>query len=61
MAKSISVKRKVGRPATGSDRLIAARMPDDLIAALDRWAAVNNVDRSEAIRILVRKGLGKGK
>lgn len=57
MAKSISVKRKPGRPATGSDKLVAARMPDDLIDALDKWAAANRVERSEAIRVLLWKAL----
>ncbi|MGB3044374.1 MAG: ribbon-helix-helix domain-containing protein [Xanthobacteraceae bacterium] len=32
-------------------------MPDDLIAALDKWAAANGIDRSEAIRALLRKAL----
>lgn len=61
MAKSISVKRKVGRPATGVDRLVAARMPEDMIASIEAWAAKNRVDRSEAIRRLVELGLKKGK
>ncbi|WP_340668845.1 ribbon-helix-helix domain-containing protein [Bradyrhizobium ottawaense] len=36
---------------------MAARMPDDLIDALDKWAAANSVERSEAIRALLRKAL----
>jgi hypothetical protein len=61
MTKSISVKRKVGRPATGSDRLVAARMPDDLIDELDKWAVANGVERSEAIRTLLQQALKRGK
>ncbi|MGY4178368.1 hypothetical protein ACVIHH_003659 [Bradyrhizobium sp. USDA 4518] len=57
MAKSIFVKRKPGRPATGSDRLVAARMPNDLIDALDKWACANGVERSEAIRTLLWRAL----
>jgi hypothetical protein len=57
MAKSISVKRKVGRPATGVDKLVAARMPDALIASIEKWATERSLDRSEAIRRLVEIGL----
>jgi hypothetical protein len=57
MPESISVKRKVGRPATGVDRLVAARMPEDMISSIEAWAAKNGVDRSEAIRRLVELGL----
>ena len=59
MAKSISVtpKKKRGRPATGRDPHVTARMPEDLIASIEAWAAKNGVDRSEAIRRLVELGL----
>jgi hypothetical protein len=42
---------------TGVDRLIAARMPEDMIASIEAWAVKNDVDRSEAIRRLVELGL----
>lgn len=43
------------------DRLVAARMPEDMIASIEAWAAKNFVDRSEAIRRLVEIGLKKTK
>jgi hypothetical protein len=64
MAKSMtkSVKR-VGRPFEGGrDPLLAARFPQPLIDAIDRWAKASSVSRSEAIRRLVEIGLkAKGK
>ena len=60
MAKSIPVnqKRPRGRPATGRDPMIAARLPSHLIAEVDSWAAENDaLSRSEAIRSLVELGL----
>jgi Arc/MetJ-type ribon-helix-helix transcriptional regulator len=62
MAKSITVQpKKRGRPATGKDPLVGARFPQDLIDAIDAWAAKNDASRSEAIRRLVELGLGKRK
>ena len=40
------------------DKLIAARMPKELIASIEKWASEHDVDRSEAIRRLVEMGLG---
>ncbi|TAJ91241.1 MAG: ribbon-helix-helix protein, CopG family [Reyranella sp.] len=60
MAKSIKVQpKKRGRPATGKDPLVGARFPQDLIDAIDAWAAKagDDVSRSEAIRRLVEIGL----
>jgi Arc/MetJ-type ribon-helix-helix transcriptional regulator len=58
MKKSKSVRPKsVGRPATGRDTLISARLPDEMIANLDAWAKSNDTSRSEAIRRLVELGL----
>jgi Arc/MetJ-type ribon-helix-helix transcriptional regulator len=57
MSKSITVKPKRGRPATGRDRLIGVRLPDDMINSLDKWANRNAFTRSEAIRHLVELGL----
>jgi hypothetical protein len=64
MKKSIKVapKKRRGRPATGKDPHIAARMPSELIADVEAWAVANNATRSEAIRRLVELGLKtKGK
>jgi hypothetical protein len=61
MKKSIKVKpkKKRGRPATGRDPHVAARMPPSLTAEVDAWAAANDTGRSEAIRRLVELGLAK--
>jgi hypothetical protein len=60
MAKSISAKRKPGRPATGVDPMYGARLSDELVKQIDAWAKAEKVSRSEAIRRLVEMGL-KGK
>jgi hypothetical protein len=58
MAKSISVKRKkVGRPATGTEPLYGVRISDDLMGRIEKWAEENSATRSEAIRRLVDLGL----
>jgi hypothetical protein len=59
MKKSIKVapKKRRGRPATGKDPHIAARMPAPLISEVETWAAANDTTRSEAFRRLVELGL----
>jgi Arc/MetJ-type ribon-helix-helix transcriptional regulator len=59
MAKSIKVhpKKRRGRPATGKDPLVSARLPQTLIDQVEDWAATNEASRSEAIRRLVELGL----
>jgi Arc/MetJ-type ribon-helix-helix transcriptional regulator len=59
MAKSIEVnqKKRRGRPATGRDPVSAVRLPEELTAAVDKWAEDNVANRSEAIRRLVELGL----
>ena len=58
MAKSTEVaKKKPGRPATGNDPLISARVPPATIAAIEAWAGKNGATRSEAIRRLIELGL----
>jgi hypothetical protein len=59
MKKSIKVapKKRRGRPATGKDPHVAARMPTALIGEVEAWAKVNRATRSEAIRRLVELGL----
>jgi hypothetical protein len=63
MKKSIKVapKKRRGRPATGKDPHIAARMPAALIAQVEAWAAANNTNRSNAFRRLVEIGLTRSK
>jgi hypothetical protein len=62
MAKSIKVhpKKRRGRPATGKDPLVSARLPQTLIDQVEHWAGSNEASRSEAIRQLLEIGL-KGK
>ena len=58
MKKSIRVKsKKRGRPATGKDPLVGARLPPALIAQLDAWASRGSIGRSEAMRRLLERAL----
>jgi hypothetical protein len=59
MKKSIKVdqKRKRGRPATGRDPMVSSRIPAELVAAIDTWAAQNAMTRSKAICRLLEAGL----
>ncbi len=58
--RSISAKPKKrgrGRPPTGRDPMIGLRLPNDETARLDQWAKANGYTRSEAIRVLIERGL----
>jgi Arc/MetJ-type ribon-helix-helix transcriptional regulator len=59
MKKSIKVtpKKARGRPATGKDPHVTARMPGELINQVEAWATSRGLGRSEAIRRLVELGL----
>lgn len=57
MAKSIKVRPKRGRPATGKDPMVSARFPRGLIDQIEAWADHQKLKRSEAIRRLVELGL----
>jgi hypothetical protein len=59
MRKSIKVhlKKRRGRPATGKDPLVSARLAQELIDSVEAWASSNRASRSEAIRRLVELGL----
>jgi hypothetical protein len=62
MSKSITVKRKrVGRPATGTEPLYGVRISDALMKQIMDWASANDATRSEAIRRLVELGLNAKK
>jgi hypothetical protein len=63
MKRSIKVtpKKKRGRPATGRDPHVTARMPPTLVADVEAWAAANETSRSDAFRRLVELGLSNGK
>ena len=49
--------KKRGRRPTGKAAQSVARMPDEMLASVDTWAARNKTTRSEAIRRLVELGL----
>ena len=58
MKKSIKVAPKTrGRPGTGKDPHMAARMPPGLIAEVEAWATAHDTSRSDAFRRLVELGL----
>ena len=46
-------KRGRGRPATGTDPAVAVRLPPNVLAQVDRWAAEKGYTRSDAIRAMV--------
>jgi len=52
-------RRKPGRPATGNDPMMGFRMPDELKAEIDAWAAAQDdqPSRSKAMRRLLKIGL----
>ena len=50
-------KRKRGRPATGRDPAITARVPEKAIKLLDKWAKREGITRGEAMRRLIEAGL----
>jgi hypothetical protein len=58
MKKSIKVHpKRRGRPATGKDPLISARVPAEVVTSIEAWGAAKGLTRSEAIRRLVELGL----
>jgi hypothetical protein len=62
MEKLITVSpKKRGRPATGKDPMLNFRAPKTLIELIDAWAEKQKdaPSRSEAIRRLLEKALGK--
>ncbi len=63
MRKSITVKPKRGRPATGRDPFVGIRLPELLLKQIQLWSVEHRADsRSKAIRSLVELGLkAKGK
>ena len=59
MARSIKVhpKKRMGRPATGKNPLLSARVPKELIDRVEKWAKLHAISRSEAVRRLIERGL----
>ena len=60
MSSSIDVKRKKGRPATGTDPLVGVRISPEIIVKIDAWAAERGSKRSEAIRAMIEATLQMG-
>jgi hypothetical protein len=57
---NVNKKRRRGRPATGHDPLIAARIPRDIIDKIDKWADENDIrSRSAAIAKLLAEAVKK--
>lgn len=48
--------RQVGRPRKGTE--VKTKLNDDILSALEEWAASEEIDRSEAVARLIAKGLG---
>jgi hypothetical protein len=65
MGKAISVtpkKKRRGRPATGRAPHVPLRLPEELLARVDQWAATQGIEtRSSAIRHLIELGLERKK
>jgi hypothetical protein len=60
MKKSITVhhkKRGRGRPATGRDPAVTARIPPETLERVAKWSEANDCSRSEAIVQLIERGL----
>jgi hypothetical protein len=53
-------KKKRGRPATGRDPLVALRLPQQTIDAVDEWAKRKGVSRSAAMRAMIERVIDKG-
>jgi Arc/MetJ-type ribon-helix-helix transcriptional regulator len=58
MPKSIRVKSKRGRPATGRDPFVGIRLPQPMLETIETYRGAEGLEtRSEAIRRLVELGL----
>ncbi|WP_377827416.1 ribbon-helix-helix protein, CopG family [Bradyrhizobium lupini] len=59
MNKPIKVRpnQRRGRPATGKDPLVSARLPKNLITAIEALAENQKISRSDAVRRLIESGL----
>lgn len=59
MAKN-QIAAKPGRPVTvGATSFVGAKLPPALVDRIDAWAKARGLGRSEAMRQLVEKGLGR--
>jgi hypothetical protein len=55
--ENVKQKKKKGRPATGLTPFIGLRLAADEIDLVDELAAELGIDRSKALRVLLREGL----
>ena len=46
-----------GRKPTGHDPVITARIPEEMLEALDAYASAEKLNRSEAVKRLIGEGL----
>ena len=46
-----------GRPATGHDPVLTARIPAELLEKLEKWARANQCSRSAAVTVMIERGL----
>lgn len=53
------MRKKPGRPRIGEDvaTAVAVRLPTEILAQVDEWAASNDLKRSDAIRDLIERAL----
>jgi hypothetical protein len=62
MPKSIRVKPKRGRPATGRNPFVGIRLPQTMLDTIEIYRVAEGLEtRSEAIRRLVEQALAVGK
>jgi hypothetical protein len=64
MGKSTNIvkqKRLRGRPIEigdkGANQFVGLRLTSALLESIDKWAADNDLSRSEAVRTLIERGL----
>jgi hypothetical protein len=53
----LPLRRGQGRLATVRDNVVAGRVPENVIAAIDAWATKRNLTRSKAVAQLLELGL----
>jgi hypothetical protein len=57
--KSVHKKSRGRPPGRLYGETIPVRLTPEMITGIEKWAAAKNVSRSEAVRLLVERGLKK--
>jgi hypothetical protein len=57
--KSVHKKSRGRPPGRLYGETIPVRLTSEMIALIDKWAATKRLSRSNAIRVLLGRGLGK--